>query len=359
MLWCEELETSRAQDEILINQSEIKQILEASPKVKFTLEASVHLECERLKAVAELATFFAQQVAPLLACDRRGASKHFETWLHSRKSALAGLSERADPVLPSGPLACEDPELVRKITQNGIAEGRARAACHALGQAASRIVARLFEMCLEFSRAPEEKNRVTLRAAADPTQVLVCCGATELPVNRAHLSKLHALYRRRPLRILDHSPNLRPNLVTRGVVEAIRSPRNPTYLNNPNHSFSDEEAATEAGEHETVHNPDSKGARWLRAAFCCLARYHALQGGDAKGGRMQAALPAPVFELLRHELGVSLELFASPLNCRYDRFCSAFADCDHAFGSLGSVFDFRPAEGVYEANPPFEPSLVT
>jgi hypothetical protein len=33
---------------------------------------------------------------------------------------------------------------------------------------------------------------------------------------------------------------------------------------------------------------------------------------------------------------------ASPLNARWGSFCSAFADTDAPFGSLGSFFAFRP-----------------
>jgi len=55
---------------------------------------------------------------------------------------------------------------------------------------------------------------------------------------------------------------------------------------------------------------------------------------------------------------VAVECFASPLNARFERFCSAFADVDAPFGSLGSFFDFTPTEGSYEANPPFEPQTM-
>lgn len=52
-----------------------------------------------------------------------------------------------------------------------------------------------------------------------------------------------------------------------------------------------------------------------------------------------------------------MECFASPLNCRYAPFCSAFADTDRPFGSVGSFFSFRPTAGSFEANPPFEPGI--
>ena len=69
-----------------------------------------------------------------------------------------------------------------------------------------------------------------------------------------------------------------------------------------------------------------------------------------------ARLPAPASSVRAQP---SIECFASPLNCYYPRFCSAFADVDAPFGSLGSFFDFSPTRGTFEANPPFEPAIVT
>jgi hypothetical protein len=51
-----------------------------------------------------------------------------------------------------------------------------------------------------------------------------------------------------------------------------------------------------------------------------------------------------VFDVLLRRFDCRTECFASPLNCRYGRFCSAFYDTDGAFGSLGSFFDFHPTE---------------
>lgn len=52
-----------------------------------------------------------------------------------------------------------------------------------------------------------------------------------------------------------------------------------------------------------------------------------------------------------------MECFASPLNCRFAPFCSAFPDTDAPFGSAGSFLDFKPDSGSFEANPPFESEL--
>merc|ERR1712194_195825 len=57
------------------------------------------------------------------------------------------------------------------------------------------------------------------------------------------------------------------------------------------------------------------------------------------------------------------ELFASPLNCTLQSYCSVFEDTDAFFGSSGSFFKFcnsvmRQQGGSYECNPPFEEHLM-
>jgi len=89
------------------------------------------------------------------------------------------------------------------------------------------------------------------------------------------------------------------------------------------------------------------------ASFALLARYEALGGAG-----YQAAVDGAAFDVLKRRLGVGCEAFASPLNCRYGRFCSAFPDTDAAFGSLGSFFDFAPERGSFEMNPPFVPEVL-
>jgi phosphorylated CTD-interacting factor 1 len=98
--------------------------------------------------------------------------------------------------------------------------------------------------------------------------------------------------------------------------------------------------------------------RFKDSVFCLLARYSAMQGAHYKAGAMQAAIPSQCFAALRDEFDVSLELCASPFNCHFRRYCSAFLDTDGAFGSLGDCFQFHPTEGSFEANPPFDPELI-
>ena len=63
--------------------------------------------------------------------------------------------------------------------------------------------------------------------------------------------------------------------------------------------------------------------------------------------------------MLRTQLGVAHECYASPLNRTLDSFNSAFADTDHFFGSQGSYDpEFNPQTGIYEVNPPFDGGSV-
>lgn len=72
-----------------------------------------------------------------------------------------------------------------------------------------------------------------------------------------------------------------------------------------------------------------------------------------EGTTMHAAAPPKLFAYLRDHLGVTQEGFASPFNCYFRHYCSAFQDTDAPFGSLGSFFDFCPTRGSYEVGPPY------
>mmetsp|Transcript_28 Transcript_28/g.55 ORF Transcript_28/g.55 Transcript_28/m.55 type:complete len:487 (-) Transcript_28:1071-2531(-) len=87
--------------------------------------------------------------------------------------------------------------------------------------------------------------------------------------------------------------------------------------------------------------------------LCLLLRYNALSGHG-----FQAAAGEHVFEILQQLCDAHLECFASPLNCHFPQFCSAFPDTDACFGSLGSFFHFNPTQGSFQANPPFVPEMM-
>eukprot|EP00532_Pseudo-nitzschia_australis_P014217 CAMPEP_0168279422 /NCGR_PEP_ID=MMETSP0141_2-20121125/20474_1 /TAXON_ID=44445 /ORGANISM="Pseudo-nitzschia australis, Strain 10249 10 AB" /LENGTH=574 /DNA_ID=CAMNT_0008222377 /DNA_START=12 /DNA_END=1737 /DNA_ORIENTATION=- len=115
------------------------------------------------------------------------------------------------------------------------------------------------------------------------------------------------------------------------------------------------------------------------ALFCLLCRYDMIQGSG-----LQAGVPGAIMDALLKRFDCRMECFASPLNCRYDKFASAFVDVDAPFGSQGSFFElpFSLDDGecddlsggnddndndslssqdraiCYEANPPFCEGLI-
>ncbi|KAJ8384812.1 hypothetical protein AAFF_G00197990 [Aldrovandia affinis] len=104
---------------------------------------------------------------------------------------------------------------------------------------------------------------------------------------------------------------------------------------------------------------DSRFEKFLSRVWCLIKRYQVMFGsGINEGMGLQGALPVPVFEALHKQFGVSFECFASPLNCYFKQFCSAFPDIDGFFGSRGPFLNFCPASGSFEANPPFCEELM-
>jgi hypothetical protein len=87
--------------------------------------------------------------------------------------------------------------------------------------------------------------------------------------------------------------------------------------------------------------------------YCLLVRYQTLSGHG-----YQAAVSEHVFDIMKQYLHVSVECFASPLNCNLPLYYSLFPDTDAVFGSLGSFFDMFPSEGSFQANPPFIPHVM-
>lgn len=104
---------------------------------------------------------------------------------------------------------------------------------------------------------------------------------------------------------------------------------------------------------------DPRFDHFLGRVWCLLRRYHTLFGlGPNEGFGLQGALSVSVFECLHRVFGVTFECFASPLNCYFKQYCSAFEDTDGYFGSRGPVLNFKPVSGSFEANPPFSEELM-
>ena len=93
----------------------------------------------------------------------------------------------------------------------------------------------------------------------------------------------------------------------------------------------------------------------LARMFAVVCRYDGLSEDKSA---YQAALPRRMLLTLRRLLGVTHECYASPLNRYFGSYCSAFADTDAFFGSVGPFQQFWPAEGSFEANPPFDQQSV-
>lgn len=120
----------------------------------------------------------------------------------------------------------------------------------------------------------------------------------------------------------------------------------------------------------TAHHPrtpndeESWEKSFRRRLYVMLRRYVTFIGLDPSqdglcGGNMHAAAPERVFAWLRTELGAQCELFASPLNCYFSSFYSAFPDTDACFGSVGSFFDLESLpEGSYEVGPPYTEEVL-
>lgn len=99
-------------------------------------------------------------------------------------------------------------------------------------------------------------------------------------------------------------------------------------------------------------DPDMK--MFNKLLFILLRRYHTFFGTERfEGTSFHAAAPENIFRRLRSFLDVSQECFASPLNCFFSQFCSAFPEIDVFFGSLGSFFDYEISEGSLECGPPY------
>uniref|UniRef100_A0A3Q3X5G7 mRNA (2'-O-methyladenosine-N(6)-)-methyltransferase n=1 Tax=Mola mola TaxID=94237 RepID=A0A3Q3X5G7_MOLML len=104
---------------------------------------------------------------------------------------------------------------------------------------------------------------------------------------------------------------------------------------------------------------DPRFEKFLSRVWCLLKRYQVMFGSGAnEGSGLQGALPVSVFEALNRHFGVSFECFASPLNCYFKQFSSAFPDIDGYFGSRGPFLSFCPVSGSFEANPPFCEELM-
>jgi len=97
------------------------------------------------------------------------------------------------------------------------------------------------------------------------------------------------------------------------------------------------------------------------ALYVMLKRYDNIiyqPNSKSVGGNMHAAAPEKVFHFLQGAFSVQFECFASPNNCFFPYFCSAFPDTDWPFGSCGSFFDLEMLAGAFEVGPPYTEEVL-
>ena len=292
------------------------------PAVKHSAP-SPRIEAARLLAVRQLAELFRTKCAAL------GSKKyyaHFEAWLWTaRGQGEHGSGGHVVPVLPMSVTHAWE-ELKLKLMRHGVSENEAVAACEA-------IAARCASLCASLEAAETRPVDSPVHARwMEPGMIRLSCRKIHLDVSEAHLRKLQAM----------HSKHTERASASAGGTAC--------------------EGSDAGGANSGAGGGTSEGAygsvEFLEAVFCVLARLMALQGGHVAAGGMQAACPHRVFDVLRRDFGATFELFASPLNSRFSRYCSAAADVDAAFGSQGSFFTLLPLSGTFVTNPPFEPATI-
>lgn len=129
------------------------------------------------------------------------------------------------------------------------------------------------------------------------------------------------------------------------------------------------------------YNCDDNFSLFIPRLYCMLKRYSTFLGNyspvQQESEESQTSIPASVFNCLNVHFGVTFECFASPLNCYFRQYCSAFGDTDSYYGSRGWVelrcgwrescllwqhfspfLDFFPTRGSFQANPPYSEELV-
>jgi len=79
---------------------------------------------------------------------------------------------------------------------------------------------------------------------------------------------------------------------------------------------------------------DKKMENFMARVWCLLKRYSVFCSNSPD---TQVSVPVPILESLHRNFGVTFECFASPLNCYFRQYCSAFPDTDAYFGSRGFV----------------------
>ena len=87
--------------------------------------------------------------------------------------------------------------------------------------------------------------------------------------------------------------------------------------------------------------------------FIIYCRYNYLSSGST-----QASIQPQFKKTLMELINTKVELFASAINSSYVNYGSLFYDIERYFGSFGSYFKMDIKAGYFEANPPFEKTII-
>ena len=292
---------------------------------------------ERLKSLcAKL-----QVIPPLMAWERWQANCKLKEDLEQRNKRFSRQTCKYEYILPSPEGGCLDEGLVNDLLRTGVTEAQARSVVGALTKQSQKLVADIRAYSSkEKERDAGKKKQLVMRTAKNNygtgsvkvtvvehkhTYDVFVHPKHILKINRGHYSKLKELY------VLAQR---RKNHLSHSTSSIDSPPPDPVPAS-------------------TVFANDVELAKFHDDLYVMLARYNALLGHG-----MQCALGEADFDTLQYYLQVSLECFASPLNCRFPCYCSAFFDSDFAFGSRGSFFQYEPREGSFEVNPPFIESIM-
>ena len=328
--------------------------------------AAVVAELARSGALERLRALFAREFASAGGAGGEGEDGAqappllaFERWRFACKAAEEGRcgagGRPADPLLPAG-LAAEEPGLVADLERAGLRRSSALAVTGALARAAAeesrkvqRLVHRLRSGGKDWGKRGGEGGRGgngggatgAVEAAFHQHSIdLTARGHPQLLAKLSYVAygKLAELHRR-------NAPAGEPTAVTAEGKEQAGGA--PAAAGTEREMWEREGRAAASGA------PAAGREALHERMFAMLLRYKCIRGHG-----FQMAVGPAVFGVLASWLGTGMELFASPLNCHWGRFCSAFPDVDGPFGSAGSAFGFAPRTGSFEANPPFTLDVI-
>eukprot|EP01029_Cantina_marsupialis_P026633 TRINITY_DN7208_c0_g1_i3.p1 TRINITY_DN7208_c0_g1~~TRINITY_DN7208_c0_g1_i3.p1 ORF type:complete len:587 (-),score=194.33 TRINITY_DN7208_c0_g1_i3:810-2570(-) len=185
---------------------------------------------------------------------------------------------------------------------------------------------RLIQRVADYDVADEDMEEAAIVPADDDDTVRVVFDEDSRLLRKTHLQKLQTLF----LETAQEVPDIRELF------------------------FPDEENQNEAFSPSQISL--LKSQHFPRVLYALLCRYEIILSGGA--GNAQAAAPEKVFEIMHKHMKCAHEGFASPFNCFFHSFNSAFYDIDRFFGSQGSFFDFLPSTGSFEVGPPYTEEVM-